>query len=86
MKQILLLGGGIIGEMIADLLASSGDYTVTVADNSKKNLEKFSGQKNIETLARNHVNIQKYLEGKQVVKVVVVPNKLVNFVVKVCRY
>lgn len=50
MKQILLLGGGIIGEMIADLLASSGDYTVTVADNSKKNLEKFSGQKNIETL------------------------------------
>ncbi len=50
MKQILLLGGGIIGEMIADLLASSGDYTVTVADNSKKNLEKFSGQKNVETL------------------------------------
>ncbi len=49
MKQILLLGGGKIGEMIAALLAGCGDYSVTVADYSDASLEKFSGQKNIET-------------------------------------
>ena len=32
MKNILLLGAGKIGEMIASLLSSSGDYEVTVAD------------------------------------------------------
>jgi saccharopine dehydrogenase-like NADP-dependent oxidoreductase len=32
MKQILLLGAGKIGEMIATMLAESGDYQVRVAD------------------------------------------------------
>ena len=67
MKNILLLGGGKIGEMIAALLATSGDYAVTVADNSKANLAKFSGQKNVETLSldfSSNGNVTKAMAGK----------------------
>ena len=49
MKKILLLGAGKIGEMIASLLSSTGDYEVTVADFDEKNLQKFSGAKGINT-------------------------------------
>ena len=47
MTEILLLGGGRIGETIAALLASSGDYEVTVADHDKNNLSQFAGIENI---------------------------------------
>jgi len=36
----------------------------------------------METLAKNHENVIKNIEGKEVVKVIVVPKKLVNIVVK----
>ena len=36
----------------------------------------------METLAQNHENVIKNIEGKEVVKVIVVPKKLVNIVVK----
>ncbi len=39
MKRILLAGAGKIGSMIAGLLASSGDYQVTVVDRSAGQLE-----------------------------------------------
>ena len=32
MKDILIVGAGRIGTVIADLLAGTGDYAVTVAD------------------------------------------------------
>jgi saccharopine dehydrogenase-like NADP-dependent oxidoreductase len=40
MNNILVIGGGNIGEMIADLLTRSGDYAVTVADRSLAALER----------------------------------------------
>jgi saccharopine dehydrogenase-like NADP-dependent oxidoreductase len=39
MQRVLLAGAGKIGSMIAGLLASSGDYQVTVADRSAAQLE-----------------------------------------------
>lgn len=39
MKQVLLLGAGQIGQTIADMLGSSGDYQVTVADNDQARLD-----------------------------------------------
>ena len=40
MKNILLIGAGNIGEMIADLLVTTGEYSVTIADHAEKSLEK----------------------------------------------
>jgi leucyl-tRNA synthetase len=36
----------------------------------------------VETLALSEENIVKFVEGKTIVKVIVVPNKLVNVVIK----
>jgi leucyl-tRNA synthetase len=36
----------------------------------------------VETAAREESNVQRFIEGKEVVKVIVVPGKLVNIVVK----
>src|SRR4051812_29397704 len=40
MKQVTVIGAGKIGSMIADLLARSGDYAVTVADRSAEQLDR----------------------------------------------
>jgi saccharopine dehydrogenase-like NADP-dependent oxidoreductase len=40
MRDILVVGSGNIGETIADLLAESGDYTVTVADRDAAALQR----------------------------------------------
>jgi len=40
MRDILVIGGGNIGEMIAELLGGAGDYQVTVADRSLAVLER----------------------------------------------
>jgi saccharopine dehydrogenase-like NADP-dependent oxidoreductase len=40
MRDILVIGGGNIGEMITDLLGRSGDYAVTVADRSLAALDR----------------------------------------------
>ncbi len=39
MKQIVVVGAGKIGATIADLLASTGDYAVTVVDRSQEQLD-----------------------------------------------
>jgi saccharopine dehydrogenase-like NADP-dependent oxidoreductase len=44
MHDILVIGGGNIGEMIADLLERTGDYTVTVADRSDEALARLRSQ------------------------------------------
>ena len=40
MKQVTVIGAGKIGSTIADLLARTGDYAVTVADRSAEQLER----------------------------------------------
>jgi saccharopine dehydrogenase-like NADP-dependent oxidoreductase len=44
MHDILVIGGGNIGEMISDLLSKTGEYTVTVADRSPGALAKLEAQ------------------------------------------
>lgn len=53
MKDILLIGAGNIGEMISDLLVSTGDYTVTIADHSEKSLSKITDRKGLIKLKLN---------------------------------
>jgi leucyl-tRNA synthetase len=43
---------------------------------------KGTSKENLEALARNHPKFKPYLEGADVVKVIAVPDKLVNFVLK----
>ena len=67
MKNILLLGAGKIGEVIAALLGSTGDYMVTAADNSDDNLKKIKVSGNVETLRLNfsdHEKLKQALAGK----------------------
>lgn len=40
MRKVLVLGAGKIGSTIADLLGGTGDYAVTVADNSERALQR----------------------------------------------
>src|SRR5271154_3731926 len=40
MKDIVIVGAGKIGSMIAELLAGSGDYSVTVVDRSQQQLDR----------------------------------------------
>jgi saccharopine dehydrogenase-like NADP-dependent oxidoreductase len=41
-RRVLLLGGGKIGRMIAELLSSTGDYALSVADRDKMALERLA--------------------------------------------
>jgi leucyl-tRNA synthetase len=41
-----------------------------------------TGKEELEALARDNEKVKPFLTGKQIVKVVVVPDRLVNFVVK----
>ena len=40
MKDIVIVGAGKIGSMIAELLGGSGDYAVTVVDRSQQQLDR----------------------------------------------
>ena len=67
MKQIVVVGAGKIGSMIAELLGGSGDYSVTVVDRSQKQLDRLET-----TAATTKVSaditqgdtLQKILKGK----------------------
>jgi saccharopine dehydrogenase-like NADP-dependent oxidoreductase len=50
MKNILLLGAGKIGEIICDMLSSSGDYHVTVADRDPQSLARLADKPAVSTL------------------------------------
>ena len=41
-----------------------------------------SPKEDLEKVAKEQENVVKHLEGKDIVKVIVIPNKLVNIVVK----
>ena len=46
------------------------------------NVEKDASKEVLENLALNEENVIKHIEGKTIVKVIVVPNRIVNIVVK----
>lgn len=64
----------------------SSDVTVAVSVNGKLRatitVAKDSSNKELETLALEQENVRKFTDGLQIVKVIVVPNKIVNIVVK----
>lgn len=67
MKNILLIGAGKIGAMIAQMLSSSGDYHVTIVDVSNEALGKMPKNKAIKTLkidVTNSTQLKKALEDK----------------------
>lgn len=49
MRNILVIGGGNIGDMLASLLGDTDEYKVTVADSHEAPLAKFKGRKNVDT-------------------------------------
>jgi saccharopine dehydrogenase-like NADP-dependent oxidoreductase len=53
MKDILLLGAGKIGEMIAEFLGTCGDYRVLVGDLSEENLNRMPKHDTVSTLVLN---------------------------------
>ena len=52
MKQIVVVGAGKIGSMIAELLGGSGDYAVTVVDRSQQQLDRRSEEHTSELQSR----------------------------------
>jgi saccharopine dehydrogenase-like NADP-dependent oxidoreductase len=48
MKKVAVIGGGKIGSMIVDLLSSTGDYAVTVADRSREALDRLETHATVE--------------------------------------
>lgn len=51
MKDIVIVGAGKIGSMIAELLAGSGDYSVTVLDRSQQQLDRLETASPVNKLA-----------------------------------
>lgn len=67
MKKILLLGAGNIGAAIAELLAASKDYQVTVADKNQSSLDKLPTYPNINPLTldvTSATDLQAAMDGK----------------------
>lgn len=68
MHNVLLLGGGKIGRMIAKLLSESGDFAVTVADFDQKTLERISAARGVATElvdANDSEQLAAVMAGKQ---------------------
>src|ERR1700761_3083172 len=67
MKDIVIVGAGKIGSMIAELLAGSGDYAVTVVDRSAAQLERLETDAPIRKIAADITQadaFRKVLSGK----------------------
>ena len=67
MKSIVIVGGGKIGSMIAELLAGSGDYEVTVVDRSQEQLDRLETAAKITKIAADITQgdaLRKILDGK----------------------
>lgn len=63
MKQVLLLGSGKIGAIITELLVSSGDYHVTVADMNADNLARLGSHESLSVLSLDVTNEQALLNA-----------------------
>src|SRR6202795_3429608 len=67
MKQIVVVGAGKIGSMIAELLGGSGDYAVTVVDRSEAQLDRLETTVATAKVAADITHgdaLQKILKGK----------------------
>jgi len=68
-----------------EALTVDNEITVVIQVNGKLRgeiaVKKDLSEEEIEELARNQENVKKHLEGKEIKKTIVVPNKLINFVV-----
>jgi saccharopine dehydrogenase-like NADP-dependent oxidoreductase len=67
MKQIVVVGAGKIGSMIAELLGGSGDYAVTVVDRSQRQLDRLETTVPTSKVAADITHgdtLQRILEGK----------------------
>lgn len=65
--QVLLLGAGKIGRMIARLLVDSGDYEVTVGDNHAEALERIASTAGVPTVrvdATDRAALERAMHGK----------------------
>ena len=56
MTNVLLLGAGTIGRMIATLLTQTGDYVVRVADSDAEALRRLNAKFGVETVLLNASN------------------------------
>ena len=67
MKDVVVVGAGKIGSMIAELLAGSGDYAVTVVDRSQQQLARLETTAAVKRIAADITSgdtLQKILTGK----------------------
>ena len=67
MKDIVIVGAGKIGSMIAEFLGSSGDYAVTVVDRSQAQLDRLETSAPIKKAAIDIAQgdaLRKLLSGK----------------------
>src|ERR1700735_1067057 len=67
MKDIVIVGAGKIGSMIAELLGGSGDYKVTVVDRSQRQLDRLETAAAITKIAADITQgeaLRKILRGK----------------------
>src|SRR5215472_15753083 len=67
MKDVVVIGAGKIGSMIADLLANSGSYRVIVADCSRKQLDRLETAATISMEVvdvQNSADLVRLLTGK----------------------
>src|SRR6202789_2954569 len=67
MKNIVIVGAGKIGSMIADLLGGSGDYSVTIIDRSQHQLDRLETSAPITKIAADITQgdaLRKILTGK----------------------
>jgi len=58
MKRIAIVGAGKIGQMIADMLAASGDYQVALIDKSQQQLDKLQLGVEVERIAIDVADVQ----------------------------
>jgi saccharopine dehydrogenase-like NADP-dependent oxidoreductase len=67
MKEIVIVGAGKIGSMIAELLGGSGDYSVTVVDRSQQQLDRLETTATITRVAADIAqgdSLRRTLDGK----------------------
>ena len=67
MKDIVVVGAGKIGSMIAELLGGSGDYSVTVIDRSQQQLDRLETAVPVAKIAADITQgdaLRKILAGK----------------------
>jgi saccharopine dehydrogenase-like NADP-dependent oxidoreductase len=70
MKDVVVVGAGKIGSTIADMLASSGDYAVTVVDRSRDQLDRLDSMAGVERAVvdiEHGGDLRRVLDGRHAV-------------------